>query len=286
VNHGFTVGLGCENLMQLDIILPIVIFTIATASVILYQRFEKVIASLFEEKKFTTRDAVLMVVSMGVMVTVIVFIPSQALQIIFIAAYSYMLFTFTYLALKKWFFALLPPAAFVVSYFWFWNLFVFNLFVVVFAILITVYLSSLFSWKTVGIFAALLTVMDVIQVFMTGHMGESATKMIQLKLPVLIMLPTYPAGMLIGLGLGDIFLAGLLAVQTAVKYDRKAGILVAGWISIAMLIFEIALFNIGFAKFFPATVVVVAGWLMGAASQRLTSFKRLPTSRKEERLKD
>jgi len=148
VNHGFTVGLGCENLMQLDIILPIVIFTIATASVILYQRFEKVIASLFEEKKFTTRDAVLMVVSMGVMVTVIVFIPSQALQIIFIAAYSYMLFTFTYLALKKWFFALLPPAAFVVSYFWFWNLFVFNLFVVVFAILITVYLSSLFSWKT------------------------------------------------------------------------------------------------------------------------------------------
>jgi len=92
--------------------------------------------------------------------------------------------------------------------------------------------------------------------------------------------------MLIGLGLGDIFLAGLLAVQTAVKYDRKAGILVAGWISIAMLIFEIALFNIGFAKFFPATVVVVAGWLMGAASQRLTSFKTLPTSRKEERPKD
>jgi len=100
-------------------------------------------------------------------------------------------------------------------------------------------------------------------------MAESAKKMIELKLPVILILPTYPAGTMVGLGLGDLFLAGLLAIQTAKKHGEKAGIMVAAWIGIAMALFEIALFNTGFAEFFPATVVVMAGWLAAVGFSRL-----------------
>jgi hypothetical protein len=258
-----------------DLLFPSVLFVIVAISVLAYRRLEKSISSLFEEKELSPRDIVLMVAAMGIMVTVIIFIPSQAIQIVFIAAYSYMLFTFTYFTLKKWYVAVLPPAFFVVSYVYFWNLIIFNLFVVAFAILISVYLSSLFSWKTVWLFAVLLTIMDVIQVFVTGFMVESATKLINLDLPVLLILQTYPADARMGLGLGDLFLSGLLAIQTAKKHGEKTGIIVAVWIGIAMALFEIAWLNTEFARFFPATVVVMAGWLAGVGFSQLlhSSFK-------------
>jgi hypothetical protein len=252
-----------------DLLFPSVLFIVIAISVLVHPRLEKSIASLFEEKELSPRDIVLMVAAMGIMVTAIVFIPNQAIQILFIAAYSYMLFTFTYFTLKKWYVAVLPPIFFVVSYFYFWDLIMFDLFVVAFAILISVYLSSLFSWKTVWIFAVLLTIMDIIQVFGTGFMGESATKLIDLKLPVLLILQTYPAEAMMGLGLGDLFLSGLLAIQTAKKHGEKTGIMVAVWISIAMALFEVALINTGFARFFPATVVVMAGWLAGVGFNQL-----------------
>jgi len=211
----------------------------------------------------------LMVISMGLMVTAIVFIPKQAVQIIFITAYSYMMFSFTYIALRKWYVAVLPPIVFILFYYFYWEPLIFNLFVAIFAIIIPVYLGNLFSWKTTWIFAILLTIMDVIQVFGTGFMGKSATKMIELKLPVLLMLPTYPAGRLIGLGLGDIFLAGLLAVQTTLKKGQKAGILTAMTIGIAIFVFEVALFNTMFVNFFPATIVVIAGWIASIGIARL-----------------
>jgi hypothetical protein len=254
--------------MEFDVLLPTVIFFVIAVSVFLYRRFEKKITLLFEEKKLSTRDILLMVTSMGLMVTAIVFIPSQAIQIAFIAAYSYMMFIFAYLALERWYLAIFPPVAFILFYFFYWDLLVFNLFVVFFAVIITVYLSELFSWRTVWLFAVLLTVMDVIQVFGTGFMGETATKMLELKLPVLLLLPAFPAGGLMGLGLGDIFLAGLLAVQTALRRGQKAGVLTAAAIGIAMFVFEVALLNTMFAEFFPATVVVIAGWFLGLGIAR------------------
>ena len=260
--------------MKFDVLLPTVVFFVAVASVFLYQKFEKKITGLFEEKKFSVRDAVLMVAGMGVMVTVMALVPSQAIQILFIAAYSYMLFSLTYIALRRWYLAFFPPVAFLLCYFLYWELPVFNTFVAIFAVIVTVYLAALFSWKTVWIFAVLLTVMDVIQVFGTGYMGEYAIKTIELKLPVLLKLPTYPAGGMIGLGLGDVFLAGLLSVQTALKKGRRAGIHAAAMIGIAMFVFEIALLNIEFAYFFPATVVVVAGWFASMGFARLIYLER------------
>ncbi len=268
--------------MEFDVLLPGVVFLAVTISVFLYRRFETMLSTLFDERELTPRDAVLMVVSMGIMVTVIAFVPSQAIQIVFLAAYSYMMFSFTYIAVKRWYLAILPPIVFVLLYFGYWELFVFNLFVVVFAVVIPVYLGALFSWKTTAIYAGLLTVMDVIQVFGTGFMGAAATKLIDLKLPVLLLVPTYPATRMIGLGLGDMFLAGLLAIQTASRRGRTAGFLTAATVGVAMFVFELALFNTEFAGSFPATVVVMGGWVAGLGISKLTRLGKPSLQRNVE----
>jgi len=258
--------------LYFDVLLPSIVFVAITTSIFLQRKLERTIFSLLEEKKIGIRDVVLIVAWMGIAVTAVVFIPSEAVQILFLAAFSYMLFSFTYITLKKWYIAAFPPAIFLLSYFFYWNLIVFNIFVLIFSVIVTVYASGLFSWKTVWIFAALLTAMDVIQVFITGFMGQSATKMIELKLPVLLMLPTYPSGLTIGLGVGDLFLAGLLSIHTAAKHGVKAGILTAVMNSLAMFIFEMALLNTMFARFFPATLVVIAGSIAGLGTMHLMNL--------------
>ena len=258
--------------MYFDIALPSVLFLVITGSMFLQRRLAATVSSLLEERKLSPREVILTVAWMGVAVTAVVFIPGEAIQILFLAAYSYMLFSFAYIAIKRWLLAVFPPIIFLLSYFFCWNLFVFNLFVVIFSMIITVYASGLFSWRTVWIFAVLLTVMDVIQVFFTGFMGQSATKMIELRLPVLLMLPTYPSGLTIGLGLGDLFLAGLLSIHISTKCGVKAGILTAAMNSLAMFIFETALLNTMFARFFPATLVVIAGSAAGLGALRLINL--------------
>jgi hypothetical protein len=270
------VCLHCVVYMQFDLALPSAVFLIVTASVLLYKKVEKTFTSLFESPEFSTRDAILMVVSMSIIVSAIAFLPGQAIQIGFIGAYSYMLFVFTYMVLKKWYLAIVSPIVFLASYIYFWPLAVFNLFVVVFAVLMTIYISSFFTWKTVWAFATILTAMDIFHVYVTGFMKQAAIGMIELKLPVMLILPQFPSGGLIGLGLGDLFLAGLLAVQTAKKLGQKAGTLVAAMNGVAMFIFEVIAFNTGFADFFPATVVVVAGWLASLGVTHLTTSRRKP----------
>ncbi|MBS7614576.1 hypothetical protein KEJ18_02425 [Candidatus Bathyarchaeota archaeon] len=261
--------------MQFDLALPSAMFLIVTASVLLYRKTERTFSTLLGDQKFSIRDAVIMVVVMGLMISTIAFLPGQTIQIGFMAAYSYMLFMFTYMVLKKMYLAIVPPIVFLLSYIYFFShLAVFNLFVVIFAIIITVYISTFFTWKTVWLFAAILTIMDIIQVYITGFMKQAAIGMIDLKLPVMLIIPRFPPGNLVDLGTGDLFLAGLLAIQTAKKLGQKTGILVAAMNGVAMFIFEVISFNTRFADFFPATVVVVAGWLASLATFHLMNPKR------------
>lgn len=251
--------------MKCDVLLPSVIFIIISITVFLYTKYERKAQSIFEGKKFSIRDAVLMVSIMGVIVTLIVFIPNLAIKIVFVVVYSYIISIFAYIVLKKWYLAILPCIIFILTLLFYPNLLILNLFAIVFAIIISVTLGTLFSWKTTLIFALLLTIMDIIQVFVTGFMIQAAEKMVGLNLPIAIMIPTYPFGRDIMLGLGDIFLAGLLAIQAKVKYGLKGGVLTASTIGIAMFIFEILLFNAVFGgiRGFPATIVVILGWLLG-----------------------
>jgi hypothetical protein len=259
--------------MNLDVVLPIMLLVFVLAIMSVYCKLEKKIKLLFEkEMKLRRRDVLLLVLTMGLMITVMALVPDRVLQVVYVSSFSYLLFSFTYNILKKWYLAVFPPTIFVLSYLFFWNLITFNVFAFTFAGIAIVYLSIFFTWKTTLIFAGLLTVLDIFQVFITGFMGELAEKAVfNLQLPVVIIIPTYPANGGTILGLGDILLSGLLVMQNMLKQGRKSGILTATAIGIAMFVFEIVELNTSYFSYFPATVVVVLGWLLGLGFTKLAT---------------
>jgi hypothetical protein len=189
---------------------------------------------------------------------------------------------------EKWYVAVQPPATFVLLFVFFnfihnsgtaavWTPFLMDVFGLTFAILIILYLSSMFSWKTVGLFAVLLTTMDIILVIGTGTMVQAATQFTGLGLPVLVYLPNIPitlspltgAILFRGLGLGDFFFAGVLAVQTFNKFGKKTAFIAVIAMAVAFGIWEAFLpdilswlqpivgRNIGG---FPGTLMIISGW--------------------------
>jgi hypothetical protein len=148
----------------------------------------------------------------------------------------------------------------------------------IFAVLITLYLASLFTWKVTFIFASLLTVMDIILVLVTGFMVTAAEHVAGIGLPVLIRLPTLPLLATTGgirflsLGLGDFFFAGTLATQTHKKYGRKVALVSAVTMSLSFAAFEAALLSTEFGAF-PGTVMIIIGWLPVVGWKLLSDWK-------------
>lgn len=146
--------------MILDILLSSVLFLIAMAIIFLYGKFEKKVDSLFGGKEFRIGHAVLLVAAMGIMVTILVFVPERAIMVFFLFAYSTILFLFTYLLAPKWYLAVPIPVLFIALYLSpYWNIYLFDFFAIIFAVCISVYMGSLFTWKTTAAFVALLTIM-------------------------------------------------------------------------------------------------------------------------------
>jgi len=255
--------------MILDVLLPSVLFLIAVAVVFLYARFEKKVDSLFGGKELGIGHIVLLVAAMGIMVTVLVFIPETAMIVLFLFAYSTILFLFTYLLAPKWYLAVPTPVLFIALYLSpYWNIYLFNFFAIIFAVCISVYMGSLFTWKITAAFVALLTLVDVIQVLITGHTVISGGKGIALGLPVAIIVPTFPYEGWTILGLGDVFLFGLLSVQTTRKYGRKFGLASIVSMTVVFLLLQTILLNSN-VESFPATVLVISGWLTSLGARYL-----------------
>jgi hypothetical protein len=186
----------------------------------------------------------------------------------------------------RWYLAAQPPALFVLLFVFFnflhnsgtvaiWTPFLMDVFGLTFSILIILYLSSMFSWKTVGLFALLLTILDIILVF-SGPMVAAARTFTGLGLPVLVYLPNVPfvystTGALLsrGLGLGDFFFAGVLAVQTFNKFGKKTALISAVAMAVAFGIWEAFLGDIltwlgpllgREIGGFPGTLMIISGW--------------------------
>jgi hypothetical protein len=321
--------------MNFDVVMPLALFLVTIAAMLLNGKVEKKLKGVLEEKEFRTRDAVLLVSSVGVTVSLIVFIPQLAVMIIFLFSYSMLLFIFGYLfsdmkkartelfltafiigglaagaarflvfgqvenafhgalaflalsifafaALvyetrrtsfaERWYVAVLPPTLFICLYLFFsrtpiWFPYLLDSYGVIFAVLIILYLGSLFTWKTTLIFAALLTVVDIVLVLFTGSMVSAARHVSELRLPVLVSLPTIPTILLEGnrlymsLGLGDFFFAGLLTIQTYKKYGKRTAVLSALAMTISFFIFEALLLTFG-PTAFPGTLMIICGWLL------------------------
>jgi hypothetical protein len=172
---------------------------------------------------------------------------------------------------ERWYLAVLPPALFICLYIFFsrtriWFPYLLDLYGIVFAVLIILYIGSLFTWRTTLIFVGLLTVMDIILVLFTGTMVSAASHVESLRLPVLIYLPTVPeivtneGTLYMGLGLGDFFFAGLIGIQTLKKFGKSFAVSSAIAMSTAFFIFQVMMLNYGLIAF-PGTLMIICGWL-------------------------
>jgi presenilin-like A22 family membrane protease len=248
--------------------LPSALFFIAVATIFLYTKLEKRVKTLFEEKEFTIREALLLVIAMGGMVTVLVIVPSQAILALFLFAFSSALFMATYLISQKWYLGFISPAVFIALYFLFkdtsiWRWYLLDLFAVIFVVSITVYIGSFFTWKTTFAFAVFLTIMDIIQVLGTQYMITTSMKLINLSLPILIVVPVVPSlEFSMALGLGDLFLTGLLGIQTAKKYGKRTAMLAVLSMATVFGIVEAFMLTYFPEQALPATVMIFGGWLI------------------------
>lgn len=269
--------------MIFDITMPLTLAVVTLVSWWLNQKTESMLKTTLEEKEFKTRDAVLLVTAMAVMVSAIFLLRDMIapLMILFLFSYSTLLFIFTYIfSNKRVYLAVIPPATFVLLYAFFsttnvWQYYLSNAYGIIFAILITLYIGTLFTWKTTVVFTGLLTVMDIILVLVTGTMIEAAKTVSSLNLPVMVQLPVVPLIMneagdlgLTGLGLGDFFFAGLLAIQTHKKYGRKTAIASVAAMAISFGIFEIAMLSY-WKRPLPGTFMIILGWAVVAISKML-----------------
>ncbi len=262
--------------MYFDIVMPLTLFTITLVSLFLNQKTESRLKVTFEEKQFTTRYAVLLVIFMAGMVSFIALSMQYGfvnpIMILFLFSYSALLFIFTYIfSNKRWYLAILPSVVFISLYLFLkdtvlWSYYLVNIYAAVFAVLVILYMGTLFTWKTTWLFAILVTIADIILVFVTKSMVEYAEVGIGLRLPVAIVLPIIPLivteqGMWWTiLGLGDFFFAGLLSIQIFKRDGKKTAILSAMAIAVAFFIFEIYSLNYQ-SQPFPATLIIILGWL-------------------------
>jgi hypothetical protein len=255
--------------MIVDVLLPSVLFLTGVIVVFLYSRLDEKVASLLGEKEFRLWHIILLVAAAGIMVTILIFIPDQSLLLLFTFSYVAILFLFTYLFVPKWYLAIVPPILFILLFLYYWNIYLFNFFAILFGISISIYMGNLFTWKTTAAFVSLLTIIDIIQVLITRFTVASAAKLVELGMPVGIILPTFPysSGSTF-LGLGDIFLMGILIIQNARKYGSKFGIATIVSIVVVFFLFQTTLLNSNIQNF-PATVFVVSGWLTSLAAKYL-----------------
>ena len=300
--------------MYFDIAMPLALFAVTLVSLFANQKTEPKLKENLQEKPMSVRDAALLVGFMVVMIFLIVFVRdiNYVLIALYLFAYSLLLFTFTYLFSKsRTYLAILPPAGFILLYVVFgvllddplWTYYLSNIFGLIFAVLITLYLAGLFTWRTTAIFGVLLTVMDIILVLVTRTTVEAAKVAVSLKLPVLVSLPLIPPASLklpvvmvslklklkpnfklkrkpplasgfsmLSLGLGDFFFAGLLDIQTFKKYGKRFAIMCAGAMTISFFIFEVALLNY-WQIAFPGTLMIISGWAPLVTWKQLTMRK-------------
>jgi hypothetical protein len=260
--------------MNFDLGMPLTLFLVTLVSMFLNRKTEGKLKGSLEDREFQVRDAALLVGLMAVMITLIVFVRqiSVIMMVLFLFSYSMLLFTFSYLfSRNRWYVGIVPPAVFILLYVLLretdvWIYYLSNIYGLVFAVLITLYLATLFTWKTTAVFGVLITIMDIILVLVTKTMVEAASAAMRLSLPVLVSVPLIPLNitdrgiLMMSLGLGDFFFAGLLAIQTLKQYGKRYAVLSAAAMTVSFFIFEALILNYQI-RAFPGTLMIICGWV-------------------------
>jgi len=277
--------------LRFDIALPLSIICLAVLSLLLKDRYADRLRAALRGKEFKSKDAIILSAAIGVVVSLVAAVPSQALVVLFLSAYSLILLQFSYLMRPKWSTSIIVPVLFLVLYFLlrgsvYWNPLILDVFATIFAVLVSTFLGVTFTWRAAVAFAVAITAVDIFQVLYTGSMVMAFEKTMGLDLPVALIVPVvplvptseplYPAlpYAFSGLGLGDLSLIGLLVAKTAERYGRGLGLATALSMGISFFIFETLAMNFG-GGFYPATVFVVSVWVVVLFGKFVASSVRL-----------
>ncbi|MEM2913815.1 MAG: hypothetical protein QXH91_00225 [Candidatus Bathyarchaeia archaeon] len=278
--------------MLFDVVVPLIIFLCASIALGLFLKYEKKFNSVTEGKRqFSRRDAVSIVLVICFAATAVALIPENLLIFCFLLYFAIVLFILAHVFTDNWRVSILAPTVFIVLYLFYWNPFIMNLFSIFIVVVVTSLLGSFFTQETeteaksilnrekiskaMLLFAVLIVLVDLILVWGTNIMEIAARKVIELQLPMLVIIPMFPFfhGYNV-LGLGDIFLSGLLGIMTAQKMGARFGMLSISLISTTVFLGETVLLNY-YDQPFPCTVLIVSGWLMALGIKRLHLLKDL-----------
>ena len=258
--------------MIFDIAMPLTLLLVTLVAMLLNRRTEAKLKTNLDERELATKDVIFLGAAMAIVISIIVFIPQMAIMALFLFSYSSLLFIISYVfSNQRWYVAIVPPATFLLLYTFLrdttlWSDYLVNVYGLIFAILIILYIGGIFTWKTTLIFGGILTVLDIVLVLVTGAMITAAKQTVSLKLPVVVQVPIIPPIIVegrwlpMGLGLGDFFFAGLLAVQAWKRFGKKTALISAVGMAVSFFVFATFLLNYG-PIFFPGTLMIVCGWI-------------------------
>ncbi len=251
---------GGKN-MFFDLTIPIVIFIFSVTISYVYPSFEKRVEKLFAgERELSCKEIALVLLIISINLVVMFFLPENFLPYLILFATCVFLFSAFYILTNKEAISVALVIFFLASYFFLkGNIITFNMFSFIIAFSASLIFNTLFTWRTVWLFLTVLTSLDVFFVFCTNIMVTVAERALELSLPLLIKLPSFPLFLnrTIGLGLGDLLVASLIAVQTAKEINKKAGLMSSIGMSLSTVVMGIVLLN--FKSALPATVFLYSG---------------------------
>jgi hypothetical protein len=82
--------------MYFDVTMPFALFAVTVVAILLDKRVEEKLKTSFEKKELRARDVILLVATITVLASVIVFVPQMTIMGIFLFSYSTLLFMFSY----------------------------------------------------------------------------------------------------------------------------------------------------------------------------------------------
>ena len=216
------------------------------------------------DMKFNLKHIALIAFGMPIVLWLVINITTEYIVYFYVFGMAYVLGTCIFLITGKWYNALLG-LVYPLLYFYYWNIYFFNIIAILIASFAILFMLQIMTWKIVKYFTVLFVILDIIMVLYTKMMTVAATKILDNNIPAMIMLPANDVTTTgIALGLGDIFLTGLLCATfirevnmsdaLGIKFSWMTAIMIGTILFASILIFP--------TTPLPATVHVIIGFIL------------------------
>lgn len=253
--------MGCVISMNIDLLITL-IFLIFTSflAYTLKDRFKTNALKLTKKETQYSKKFTVLVALIGItFIFIVANSPANLISYLYVSLGILIIGTLIFfLTYNKYlpFIALLYP----VIYFLGWNLILMNIFAIIMATTAILVMNTFLSTNRLALLLSLLLIADIITVLITQDMIRASEKVVSTKTPVMVASNIGPKP--IGLGVGDIFFAGLLTIKIGeYKEFNLNKILILLSLSVP-IIYIVATNILSIVPGIPATVLVVGAILI------------------------